>query len=66
MPKVWEAAGIATAASGSTIPSAFSARPPNVCDDKMACTADMGLDAVPWSGSSLKMISMTGVFQPLY
>jgi hypothetical protein len=40
MPKVWEAVGTATAASGSTIPSAFGARPPNVCDDKMACTAD--------------------------
>jgi hypothetical protein len=40
MPKVWEAVGTATAASGSTIPSAFGARPPNVCDNKMACTAD--------------------------
>ena len=40
MPKVWEAVGTATAASGSTIPSAFTARPPNVCVDKMACTAD--------------------------
>ena len=40
MPKVWEAVGAATAAAGSTIPSAFGARPPNVCDDKMACTAD--------------------------
>lgn len=40
MPKVWEAVGNATAASGSIIPSAFGARPPNVCDDKMACTAD--------------------------
>jgi hypothetical protein len=40
MPKVWEAVGAATAAAGSTIPSAFAARPPNVCDDKMACTAD--------------------------
>jgi hypothetical protein len=40
MPKVWEAIGTATAASGSTIPSAFGARPPNVCGDKMACTAD--------------------------
>ena len=40
MPKVWEAIGTATAASGSEIPSSFGARPPNVCDDKMACTAD--------------------------
>ena len=40
MPKVWEAVGAATAAAGSNIPSAFGARPPNVCDDKMACTAD--------------------------
>jgi hypothetical protein len=39
-PTVWEAIGSATAASGSTIPSAFGARPPNVADDKMACTAD--------------------------
>jgi hypothetical protein len=40
MPKVWEAIGTATAASGSIIPSAFGARPPNVCNDKIACTAD--------------------------
>ena len=40
MPKVWEAVGTTTAASGPTIPSAFGAWPPNVCDDKMACTAD--------------------------
>ena len=40
MPKVWEAAGTTTAASELTIPTAFSARPPNVCDNKMACTAD--------------------------
>jgi len=37
MPKVWEAVGITTATSGS-IPSAFGARPPNVCNNKMACT----------------------------
>jgi hypothetical protein len=40
MPKVWEAIGTATAASGSIIPSAFGAQPPNVCNNKMACTAD--------------------------
>lgn len=40
MPKVWEAVGAATAACGSSIPSAFGARPPNVSDDKMASTAD--------------------------
>ncbi|KII93391.1 hypothetical protein PLICRDRAFT_101756 [Plicaturopsis crispa FD-325 SS-3] len=39
-PKVWEAIGKATADSGSTIPGAFGARPPNVADDKSACTAD--------------------------
>jgi hypothetical protein len=38
--KVWEAIGAATAASGSTIPYAFGARPPNVASDKSACTAD--------------------------
>jgi hypothetical protein len=39
-PKVWEAIGRATAASGSTIPLSFGARPPNVADDKSATTAD--------------------------
>jgi hypothetical protein len=39
-PKVWEAIGAATAASGSSIPLAFGARPPNVADDKSATTAD--------------------------
>ncbi|KAG5643944.1 hypothetical protein H0H81_009840 [Sphagnurus paluster] len=39
-PKVWEAIGAATAASGSTIPSAFGARPPNVAEDKTATTAE--------------------------
>lgn len=37
---VWEAIGAATAASGSTIPLAFGARPNNVADDKQAGTAD--------------------------
>jgi hypothetical protein len=41
MPKVWKAIGTATAALGSIIPSAFGNRPPNVCNDKMAYTADM-------------------------
>ena len=40
MPKVWEAVGTSTTASGSTIPTPFNAQPPNVCDNKMACTAD--------------------------
>jgi hypothetical protein len=39
-PTVWEAVGQATAASGSTIPSAFGARPPNIQTDKMACSAE--------------------------
>ena len=39
-PKVWEAIGKATADSGSTIPSAFGARPPNVAHDKTSTTAD--------------------------
>jgi hypothetical protein len=38
--KVWQAIGAATAASGSTIPYAFGARPPNVASDKTSCTAD--------------------------
>ena len=40
MPKVWKAIGTTNAASASMIPSAFGAQPPNVCHDKMACTAD--------------------------
>jgi Transposase family tnp2 len=40
MPKVWEAIGTATTASGLIIPYVFGAQPPNFCDDKMACTAD--------------------------
>ena len=39
-PHVWEAIGAATAASGSTIPSVYGARPQNVAEDKSACTAD--------------------------
>jgi hypothetical protein len=39
-PKVWDAIGAATAASGSSIPLAFGARPPNVADDRSATTAD--------------------------
>jgi hypothetical protein len=39
-PKVWEAIGAATAAAGSTIPSSFGARPPNVADERSATTAD--------------------------
>ncbi|RDB24679.1 hypothetical protein Hypma_008169 [Hypsizygus marmoreus] len=38
-PTVWKAIGAATAASSSTIPSAFGARPPNVTEDKTSCTA---------------------------
>ncbi|TFK58699.1 hypothetical protein BDN72DRAFT_781697 [Pluteus cervinus] len=39
-PKTWEEIGSATALSGSTIPSAYGARPQNVADDKVSCTAD--------------------------
>ncbi|RXW12694.1 hypothetical protein EST38_g13161 [Candolleomyces aberdarensis] len=39
--QVWEAIGAATAASGSTIPSAFAARAPNIADEKSSMTADM-------------------------
>ena len=38
---VWEAIGEGTTASGSTIPSAYGARVPNVAQDKSGCTADM-------------------------
>ena len=37
---VWEAVGAATAASGSTMPGAFAARPPNIADEKSSSTAD--------------------------
>lgn len=39
-PSVWEAIGEATARSGSTIPSAYGARPQNIASDKSYCTAD--------------------------
>ena len=38
---VWEAIGEGTAASGSTVPSAYGSRVPNVVQDKSGCTADM-------------------------
>jgi hypothetical protein len=38
---VWEAIGEGTAASGSTIPSAYGSRVPNIAQDKSGCTADM-------------------------
>jgi hypothetical protein len=38
--QVWEAIGVATAASGSTIPSAYGARPQNVAQDKSQINAD--------------------------
>ncbi|THH12489.1 hypothetical protein EW146_g7643 [Bondarzewia mesenterica] len=37
---IWDAIGTATAASSSTIPGCFGARPPNVAADKLASTAD--------------------------
>ncbi|KAJ6540310.1 hypothetical protein B0H19DRAFT_1036237 [Mycena capillaripes] len=39
-PTVWDAIGAATAAGGSTIPTAFGARPPDLAKDRTACTAD--------------------------
>ena len=39
-PKVWEAIGAASALAGSTIPSAFGARPPNIATNKSAYTAE--------------------------
>jgi hypothetical protein len=37
---VWDAIGAASAASGSTIPYAFGARPPNFVTQKSACSAE--------------------------
>lgn len=37
---VWDAIGAATAALGSTLPSAFCSHPPNIADDRKATTAD--------------------------
>ncbi|KZT63404.1 hypothetical protein DAEQUDRAFT_719469 [Daedalea quercina L-15889] len=39
-PDVWKAIGEATASAGSTIPSVYGPRPPNVQADRTACTAD--------------------------
>jgi hypothetical protein len=38
--RVWDVIGAATAASRSTIPSAFGAWPPNVAGDRTACMAE--------------------------
>lgn len=38
---IWEAIGEATAASGSTIPSTFSSRVPNIATHKSQCNAEM-------------------------
>jgi hypothetical protein len=38
--KVWEAIGAATAAAGSTIPSVFGARPPNIATHKSLYSAE--------------------------
>ncbi|KAJ3525650.1 hypothetical protein NMY22_g10485 [Coprinellus aureogranulatus] len=40
-PTVWEAIGKATAASGSTIPGAYGARPRDFTEDRTGITADM-------------------------
>ncbi|TFY75790.1 hypothetical protein EWM64_g8222 [Hericium alpestre] len=39
-PTVWDAIGAATAASGSTIPGCYGARPPNILSDHSSTTAD--------------------------
>lgn len=41
MKKVWEALGEATAAAGSTIPSAYSSRVPNITKSKLLVSAEM-------------------------
>jgi hypothetical protein len=38
---IWEGIGTLTASSGSTIPSAYGSRVPNVEKDRHICTADM-------------------------
>jgi hypothetical protein len=42
-PQVWQTIGVETAASGSNIPSAFGARPPNIATNKAAYSADAWL-----------------------
>ena len=39
-PSVWDAIRVATAASGSTIPSVYGVHPQNIAQDKSACTTD--------------------------
>ncbi|KIM71189.1 hypothetical protein PILCRDRAFT_17292 [Piloderma croceum F 1598] len=41
MPKVWEAIGAATANTGSTIPSVFGVRPPNLAKHKSSYSAEV-------------------------
>jgi hypothetical protein len=41
MPKVWQAIAAAGAATGSTIPSSFGARVPNLATNKSACSAEV-------------------------
>jgi hypothetical protein len=41
VPKVWQAICAAGAATGSTIPSAFGARIPNISTNKSACSAEV-------------------------
>ncbi|KAI9449315.1 hypothetical protein BJY52DRAFT_1206401 [Lactarius psammicola] len=38
---IWEGIGTITASSGSTIPSAYGSRVPNIARDRYMCTADM-------------------------
>ncbi|KAH9009866.1 hypothetical protein EDB85DRAFT_2241680 [Lactarius pseudohatsudake] len=38
---IWEGIGTLTASSGSTIPSAYGSRVPNIARDRYMCTADM-------------------------
>jgi hypothetical protein len=39
-PKVWESIGVGTTTAGTTIPSAFGARPPNPASNKAAFSAE--------------------------
>ncbi|KAI5823633.1 hypothetical protein K523DRAFT_316689 [Schizophyllum commune Tattone D] len=51
---VWNAIGVATGLSGSTIPAVFTGRPPNCAEPKGAATADSWSF---WWGSNSKVLS---------
>lgn len=58
-PKVWEVVGAACAISGSTIPSAFGARPPNIADNRVAMTANSYSFWMQYLGPALLFCAFT-------